>query len=117
MSSQATRPTISVRQPLASATPLPEGLVIMQDQQAVLNYDPGWYSEYFIQEGMDSVAMSHLINPPTMPISPLPNPRDANCRLSSQNLTMYAESARIQVRVRSPGQGRQSPVLVLEGTQ
>ena len=96
---QATRPTISVRQPLASATPLPEGLVIMQDQQAVLNYDPGWYSEYFIQEGMDSVAMSHLINPPTMPISPLPNPRDANCRLSSQNLTMYAESARIQVRL------------------
>jgi len=93
---QATRPTISVRQPLASASPLPEGLVIMQDQQSVLNYDPGWYSEYFIQEGMDSVAMSHLINPPTMPISPLPNPRDANCRLSSQNLTMYAESARIQ---------------------
>ena len=79
----------------------------MQDQQAVLNYDPGWYSEYFIQEGMDSVAMSHLINPPTMPISPLPNPRDANCRLSSQNLTMYAESARIQVRVSSPGQRRQ----------
>ena len=101
---QATRPTISVRQPLASASPLPEGLVIMQDQQSVLNYDPGWYSEYFIQEGMDSVAMSHLINPPTMPISPLPNPRDANCRLSSQNLTMYAESARIQVRVRQPGQ-------------
>jgi len=93
---QATRPTISVRQPLASASPLPEGLVIMQDQQSVLNYEPGWYSEYFIQEGMDSVAMSHLINPPTMPISPLPNPRDANCRLSSQNLTMYAESARIQ---------------------
>ena len=101
---QATRPTISVRQPLASASPLPEGLVIMQDQQSVLNYDPGWYSEYFIQEGMDSVAMSHLINPPTMPISPLPNPRDANCRLSSQNLTMYAESARIQVRGRQPGQ-------------
>ena len=44
---------------------------------------------------MDSVAMSHLTHPPMVPISPLPNPRDQNCRLSSQNLTMFAESARI----------------------
>ena len=38
---QSTRPTISVRQPLASASPLPDGLMIMQDQFSVLNYDPG----------------------------------------------------------------------------
>ena len=72
---QATRPTISVRQPLASASPLPDGLMLMQDPYNVLNYDPGWYSDYFIQEGMDSVAMSHLTHPPLMPVSPLPNPR------------------------------------------
>ena len=42
----ATRPTISVRQPLASASPLPDGLLIMQDQQSVLNYDPGTDSHY-----------------------------------------------------------------------
>lgn len=54
------------------------------------------FSDYYIQEGMDSVSMSHLINPPMMPISPLPNPRDQTQRLTSQNLSMYAESARIQ---------------------
>jgi len=42
------------------------------------------------------MGMSHLINPPMMPISPLPNPRDQAQRLTSQNLSMYAESARIQ---------------------
>ena len=60
------------------------------------NVFSGWYSDFYpIQEGMDSVAMSHLTHPPMVPISPLPNPRDTNTRLCSQNLTMYAESARI----------------------
>ena len=41
--------------------------------------------------------MSHLAYPPLTPVSPLPHPRDqTQARLSSQNLTMYAESARIQ---------------------
>ena len=44
---------------------------------------------------MDSIAIPHLTHPPMMPISPLPNPRDQNSRLSSQNLSMFAESARI----------------------
>jgi len=87
-----TRPTSSVRQPLPATSPVPEGLMIMQDHNTVFEYDP----DYFIQEGMDSVSMSHLINPPMMPISPLPNPRDQPPRLTSQNLSMYAESARIQ---------------------
>jgi len=87
-----TRPTSSVRQPLPATSPVPEGLMIVQDQNTVFDYDP----DYFIQEGMDSVSMSHLINPPMMPISPLPNPRDQAQRLTSQNLSMYAESARIQ---------------------
>jgi len=91
-----TRPTSSVRQPLPATSPVPEGLMIMQDQNTVFEYDPGCFSDYFIQEGMDSVSMSHLINPPMMPISPLPNPRDQAQRLTSQNLSMYAESARIQ---------------------
>ena len=48
-----------------------------------------------------SVSMSHLAYPPLTPVSPLPHPRDqTQARLSSQNLTMYAESARIQ-KVRS----------------
>jgi len=89
---QHTRPTSSVRQPLPATSPVPEGLMVMQDHQAVFDYDP----DYYIQEGMDSVSMSHLINPPMMPISPLPNPRDQTQRLNSQNLSMYAESARIQ---------------------
>ena len=41
--------------------------------------------------------MSHLAYPPLTPVSPLPHPRDqTQARLSEQNLTMYAESARIQ---------------------
>ena len=57
----------------------------------------GCYSDYLIQEGMDSVSMSHLTYPPMMPVSPLPNPRDQTAaRLSSQNLSMAAESARHQ---------------------
>ena len=41
--------TSSVRQPLASASPLPRdsGLFIQQDQHSVLNYDPGWYSDVY----------------------------------------------------------------------
>ena len=43
------------------------------------------------------MSMSHLAYPPLTPASPLPHPRDqTQARLSSQNLTMYAESARIQ---------------------
>ena len=38
---QFTRPTHSLRQPLASASPLPDGLVIMQEPSSVLSYDPG----------------------------------------------------------------------------
>lgn len=99
---QATRSTSTMRHPLASASPLPEGLVMRQDQFSVLNYDQGWSASpsYYpppIQEGMDSVSMSHLAYPPLTPASPLPHPRDqTQARLSSQNLTMYAESARIQ---------------------
>jgi len=99
---QATRSTSTMRHPLASASPLPDGLVMRQDHFSVLNYDPGWsnvgpgYTPP-IQEGMDSVSMSHLTYPPLTPVSPLPHPRDqTQARLSSQNLTMYAESARIQ---------------------
>jgi len=92
---QFTRPTHSLRQPLASASPLPDGLVIMQEPSSVLSYDPGWYTDYYPREGMDSIAIPHLTHPPMMPISPLPNPRDQNSRLSSQNLSMFAESARI----------------------
>ena len=28
-----------------------------------------------VGEGLDSIAMQHLINPPMVPMSPLPNPR------------------------------------------
>ena len=38
---QATRPTSTMRHPLASASPLPDGLVMRQDTFSVLNYDPG----------------------------------------------------------------------------
>ena len=65
---------------------------------------------------MDSVAMSHLTHPPMMPISPLPNPRDQNCRLSSQNLTMFAESARINKEL-SELQRRISSLNVNETSQ
>ena len=38
---QHTRPTSSVRQPLPATSPVPEGLMVMQDHQAVFDYDPG----------------------------------------------------------------------------
>ena len=38
---QHTRPTSSVRQPLPATSPVPEGLMVMQDHQAVFEYDPG----------------------------------------------------------------------------
>merc|ERR1719264_362357 len=45
--------------------------------------------------------MTHLAYPPLTPVSPLPHPRDqTQARLSSQNLTMFAESARIQKVIR-----------------
>jgi len=98
---QATRSTSTMRHPLASASPLPDGLLMRQDHFSVLNYDPGYsYGPGYcpnIQEGMDSVSMTHLAYPPLTPVSPLPHPRDqTQARLSSQNLTMFAESARIQ---------------------
>ena len=36
-----TRPTSSVRQPLPATSPVPEGLMIVQDQNTVFDYDPG----------------------------------------------------------------------------
>ena len=87
--------TSSVRQPLASASPLPRdsGLFIQQDQHSVLNYDPGWYSDvYPIQEGMDSVSMSHLTHPPLPPANTgdqLQHPGSLSC------IRQLAESARI----------------------
>ena len=96
---QATRPTSTMRHPLASASPLPDGLLMRQDHFSVLNYDPGYNYGYCpnIQEGMDSVSMSHLAYPPLTPVSPLPHPRDqTQARLNSQNLTIYAERTRIQ---------------------
>ena len=82
-----------------------------QDHFSVLNYDPGYSYGYCpnIQEGMDSVSMSHLAYPPLTPVSPLPHPRDqTQARLSSQNLTINAERARIQ---------KVSSVLLIDSTQ
>ena len=39
---QATRSTSTMRHPLASASPLPDGLLMRQDHFSVLNYDPGY---------------------------------------------------------------------------
>jgi len=92
-----TRSTSMVRQPLPATSPVPDSLMPVQAHSSVLEYDPGCFTDWYIKEGMDSVAMSHLVNPPLMPISPLPNPRDPNSsRLNNQNLSMYAESTRIQ---------------------
>ena len=86
-------------------------MLVVQDQHSILQfpetaavyeYDPGFYTEFVhsnIQEGMESVSMSHLVHPPYTPISPLPDPRDqtaSSVRHNSQSLTMAAESARIQ---------------------
>ena len=38
---QHTRPTSTMRQPLPATSPVPEGLMVMQDHQAVFGYDPG----------------------------------------------------------------------------
>jgi len=89
-----TRSTSIVRQPLAASTQVPENLIPFQDHNSILQYDPGCFSDW---QGMDSVAMQHLINPPIMPVSPLPNPKDPNTsNVNNRNLSMYAESARIQ---------------------
>lgn len=105
-----TRSTSTIRQPLPATSPV-EGMMMVQDQQSILQfpetaavfeYDPGFYTEFVhsnIQEGMESVSMSHLVHPPFTPISPLPDPRDqtaSSVRHNSQSLTMAAESARIQ---------------------
>lgn len=106
-----TRSTSSLRQPLPATSPNPENVLVVQDHQSILQfpetasvyeYDPGFYTEFVhsnIQEGMESVSMSHLVHPPFTPISPLPDPRDqtaSSVRHNSQSLTMAAESARIQ---------------------
>lgn len=105
-----TRSTTSLRQPHAM-TSTADKLMMLQDHHAVLQFpdtasvyefDPGYYTDCVhsnIREGMESVSMSHLVNPPYTPISPLPDPRDqtaSSVRLNSQSLTMAAESARIQ---------------------
>jgi len=112
-----TRSTSTCRQPLPATSPVPDSLMMVQDQHTILQfpetaavyeYDPGfpstgYYPDFVhsnIQEGrMESVSMSHLVNPPYTPMSPLPDPRDqtaSSVRLNSQNLSMAAESARIQ---------------------
>jgi len=106
-----TRSTSTIRQPLPATSPVPENMLVVQDQHSILQfpetaavyeYDPGFYTEFVhsnIQEGMESVSMSHLVHPPYTPISPLPDPRDqtaSSVRHNSQSLTMAAESARIQ---------------------
>jgi len=89
-----TRPTSIVRQPLAVTSPVPENLLPLQDHNSILQYDPGCFTDW---HGFDSVAMNHLVNPPIMPVSPLPNPKDPNTsNVNNRNLSMYAESARIQ---------------------
>ena len=105
------RSTSTIRQPLPATSPVPENMLVVQDQHSILQfpetaavyeYDPGFYTEFVhsnIQEGMESVSMSHLVHPPYTPISPLPDPRDqtaSSVRHNSQSLTMAAESARIQ---------------------
>merc|ERR1719500_2347054 len=106
-----TRSTSTIRQPLPATSPVPENMLVVQDQHSILQfpetaavyeYDPGFYTEFVhsnIQEGKESVSMSHLVHPPYTPISPLPDPRDqtaSSVRHNSQSLTMAAESARIQ---------------------
>jgi len=106
-----TRSTSTLRQPLPATSPNPENMLVVQDHNSVLQfpetaavfeYDPGFYTEFVhsnIQEGMESVSMSHLVHPPYTPISPLPDPRDqtaSSVKHNSQSLTMAAESARIQ---------------------
>ena len=51
-------------------------MLVVQDQHSILQfpetaavyeYDPGFYTEFVhsnIQEGMESVSMSHLVHPP-----------------------------------------------------
>merc|ERR1712107_260875 len=98
-----TRSTSTIRQPLPATSPVPENMLVVQDQHSILQfpetaavyeYVPGFYTEFVhsnIQEGMESVSMSHLVHPPY--------PRDqtaSSVRHNSQSLTMAAESARIQ---------------------
>lgn len=91
-----TKPTPVLGRPLPATSP---GLPQMNglDQEQSYNFDalPN-PSDFVIVEGMDSVAMNHLVNPPCMPQSPMPNPRDQLTSLSSQNLNLYAQSARMK---------------------
>jgi hypothetical protein len=86
----ATNPTPMMHRPLPAASPVPNGPQLMFGREQY-NID-----DYMIVEGMDSVAMNHLVNPPCMPQSPMPNPRDQLTNLSSQNLNLYAQSARMK---------------------
>ena len=45
---------------------------------------------------MDSLSMQHLVHPPVLPASPMPNPRDMSTGLSSNNYSMFVETNRIQ---------------------
>ena len=68
------RSTSTLRQPLPATSPNPENMLVVQDHNSVLQfpetaavfeYDPGFYTEFVhsnIQEGMESVSMSHLVS-------------------------------------------------------
>lgn len=86
----ATNPTPMMHRPLPAASPVPN------NQQLLFGREQYNLEDYMIVEGMDSVAMNHLVNPPCMPQSPMPNPRDQLTNLSSQNLNLYAQSARMK---------------------
>jgi len=87
--------TRTMKQPLASASAVPDNIMLVTDQSMLFDYRPGNYSDFYM-EGMDSVSMQHLVNPPILPASPMPNPRDQQTPINSQNLSMFAESNRIQ---------------------
>jgi hypothetical protein len=92
----STNPTPSLNHPLPATSPVPGG-VQMFEPDVIYNMETQPNpSDYMIVEGMDSIAMNHLVNPPCMPQSPMPNPRDQLTNLSSQNLNLYAQSARMK---------------------
>jgi len=66
--------------------------------EKVFEYNPGYYYDYI--QGMDSVVMNHLTNPPLLPPSPMPPVRPVRDQfevsLSEQNYSFLAESNRIQ---------------------
>ena len=94
----AIEPTSLVRPPLPSASPMKENVVLVSDQNEVLQYpSSGGFLDY--TEGMDSLSMQHLVNPPAVPASPMPNPRDMSTGLTSNNYNMFVETNRIQLEL------------------